>query len=459
MSLQMKRKVAGDWIFENPILKESEFGVELSDPIKFKIGDGFTHWNDLPYFGCDGGDGGSETLFEVATLRMYYDIDAGYGIPYPIEIDTNSDSMANSFQTAIVRKYYPWLLTNFDEYTNFLFEISEIDGHYIKDIQFSSWDDFRTYLNNNLSHDINMFTKSCTIRLYSKIKLDYKKPNFKGINSLFNKLNTRGNYYNKMRYVNGAIFDYNLSDEIYKYFFGFHSPTIEYDKTYWLSTKRKNRYNLFRNTKEKTGINSGGDRNYLSLLDQKLYSASDKYWNSVSSVGNTKNRAYLILNDDIISFYGKNELSDKEYISNYLSKESLCIIYKMVDKKNGLNQAFMIRPVGVDNLYVDYIQNYSGATLYGAFFNDFGTHRTMIRKINAEEIHSINLKTSWKLKLSDYEDFTIIEKGDILKNRFLNFKLFYVFSNGTMSALSDTTLYHETHVNGAKLKRIVRNKT
>jgi hypothetical protein len=58
--LQMRRGLASEWASTNPILARAEFGVEKSDSdstIRFKIGDGSTAWNDLPYAG--GGGGGS----------------------------------------------------------------------------------------------------------------------------------------------------------------------------------------------------------------------------------------------------------------------------------------------------------------------------------------------------------------------------------------------------------------
>lgn len=48
--IQMRRRVAVLWSALNEILKEGEIGVVIdTNPIKFKIGDGFTPWNDLPF--------------------------------------------------------------------------------------------------------------------------------------------------------------------------------------------------------------------------------------------------------------------------------------------------------------------------------------------------------------------------------------------------------------------------
>jgi len=51
--IQAKRASKARWEAFNPILKEGEIGYEKPYPGssgKFKIGDGVTPWNDLPYF-------------------------------------------------------------------------------------------------------------------------------------------------------------------------------------------------------------------------------------------------------------------------------------------------------------------------------------------------------------------------------------------------------------------------
>ena len=49
VTYNFKDKTAAEWQALNPILGEQEPGVE-SDTGWFKLGDGHTHWNDLPHF-------------------------------------------------------------------------------------------------------------------------------------------------------------------------------------------------------------------------------------------------------------------------------------------------------------------------------------------------------------------------------------------------------------------------
>lgn len=73
--LKNRTGTAQEWASTNPILLSGEFGVE-SDTNKLKIGDGSTHWNDLPYFGGGGSDGRKviASIFEP-TSQTWIEID------------------------------------------------------------------------------------------------------------------------------------------------------------------------------------------------------------------------------------------------------------------------------------------------------------------------------------------------------------------------------------------------
>jgi hypothetical protein len=48
--IKVKRGYASSWALNNPVLAQGEVGAEI-DTGQMKVGDGFTHWNDLPYTG------------------------------------------------------------------------------------------------------------------------------------------------------------------------------------------------------------------------------------------------------------------------------------------------------------------------------------------------------------------------------------------------------------------------
>ena len=56
--MQQRRDVGADWEAEDPILLAGEIGLEIvaGQADRFKIGDGTTSWNDLPYFNLFGVD-------------------------------------------------------------------------------------------------------------------------------------------------------------------------------------------------------------------------------------------------------------------------------------------------------------------------------------------------------------------------------------------------------------------
>lgn len=66
------------WAVKNPILLENEPGRE-TDTNKVKFGDGFTRWNDLPYFASSSGGGPSdeELLEHIASLTPHPVYDDG----------------------------------------------------------------------------------------------------------------------------------------------------------------------------------------------------------------------------------------------------------------------------------------------------------------------------------------------------------------------------------------------
>lgn len=56
IQLQFRRGTAARWQNANPILAAGEMGLE-GDTDRFKIGDGVTSWNSLPYGGLKGDKG------------------------------------------------------------------------------------------------------------------------------------------------------------------------------------------------------------------------------------------------------------------------------------------------------------------------------------------------------------------------------------------------------------------
>jgi Major tropism determinant N-terminal domain len=76
--IQLRRGKAAFWTDANPILHLGEPGYE-TDTRKLKVGDGVTHWRELPYFegeagggGGGGGDGGGSDD-DIPDLVLFYE--------------------------------------------------------------------------------------------------------------------------------------------------------------------------------------------------------------------------------------------------------------------------------------------------------------------------------------------------------------------------------------------------
>ena len=54
--IKLRRDMAAVWALVNPVLADGELGYER-DTHQFKVGDGVTPWNDLPYGGIQGAPG------------------------------------------------------------------------------------------------------------------------------------------------------------------------------------------------------------------------------------------------------------------------------------------------------------------------------------------------------------------------------------------------------------------
>jgi hypothetical protein len=68
---RLKRGLAASLAQLNPLLDQGEPGFEL-DTFKLKIGDGITHWNDLPYINNDDTELQDELRLLEKTIQENY---------------------------------------------------------------------------------------------------------------------------------------------------------------------------------------------------------------------------------------------------------------------------------------------------------------------------------------------------------------------------------------------------
>lgn len=71
---------AQNWHTSNPILEEGEMGI-VRETRQFKIGDGFTPWDDLEPGGLRGPPGPAGFISADANNRLRYGTDGGLYVP------------------------------------------------------------------------------------------------------------------------------------------------------------------------------------------------------------------------------------------------------------------------------------------------------------------------------------------------------------------------------------------
>jgi hypothetical protein len=67
--IQIRRGVSTEWSTKNPILAEGEMALETNTR-RYKIGDGVTHWNSLPYGGIGGEDSQGITVASYSNTTI-----------------------------------------------------------------------------------------------------------------------------------------------------------------------------------------------------------------------------------------------------------------------------------------------------------------------------------------------------------------------------------------------------
>lgn len=86
--VQQRRGIASQWTAANPILAQGEIGLEV-DTNTFKLGNGLTRWNDLPYLSGPTGD----SAYEVAVSNGF----TGTEIEWLLSLSGYGIAVANGF--------------------------------------------------------------------------------------------------------------------------------------------------------------------------------------------------------------------------------------------------------------------------------------------------------------------------------------------------------------------------
>lgn len=93
MAVRVLRRRGSVWTSKNPVLRVEDIGIDTTGTPRIKVGDGVTHWNDLPYVTTE-----SDSSNQVPYVgSMYVHADAigvgfsnGWGFD-PSTVDTHGD--------------------------------------------------------------------------------------------------------------------------------------------------------------------------------------------------------------------------------------------------------------------------------------------------------------------------------------------------------------------------------
>lgn len=402
-------------------------------------------------------------------------------------------------------------------YSNFLFEVIEENGIHVDGLQFNALSGLSSYLTTNLASSGGTLTNHFTVKMYGVKKTDYQPlTKVRGINTFFSILKGRGSYWRRAVKTSGThhfptdLYSAGLSDvytepqilnefmfSVYNHFLGtsqgtFNSYNIDDVKsTFWFENDPKRYNNLYaikqitnptsdvtypRQSGLRKAIDGSGtflkktpitmSATSIYMLDKgadRIYHTNGNQYTDPILRGDN-NSANLRLKQPIISKTGV----DNSKIINLISSIR---VYHLVSA-DGFS-CFLIKPMGIDTLLVDYIEDNTNASLYGLFTSPSNRRPVVVKFNNTTKTDNKIANVGWRIMLDDYESFTLdtvtplgnfnplkfMNKiGRYGKNTFRNFRLFYGYPDGTISPLSDDELTHVINSNGCPVKRLVIKK-
>ena len=418
--------------------------------------------------------------------------------------------------------------TTFENYySNMLFEIIEEDGINVDGLQFSSTTALSEYLTANLSATTaNTVANKFTVKMYGVKNNGYQKLNkIRGINTLFSNLRGRNSYW-RQHVTNGVSNDAKLNNlksaeistsykspkitqqflkAVYMRFLGVDPYTFkggynidDVKSTIWFPEERKHFYNLWPISEILTHspaitfpVNSGGRKMFNTFTDtfagnapttmedsaifmlckggdDIFYTSSHHLDKSQIYSGRFLSDTQMIMKQPILSKTGLYlDINNELRLVNIISAVR---VYKLT---NGSGEVcFFVKPIGIDTLVVDYVEDNTDAILYGLFSSTEDGRQMLVKFDDSTKSNNKSGNAGWRIALDDYEYCTLDKvsaKANIApfkaltqfgtrvnKDKFRNFRLFYGYPDGTISPLSDDEIYHVINANGYPVKRLVR---
>jgi hypothetical protein len=377
---------------------------------------------------------------------------------YPVTLESSINSMFGD-------RYFKYLKDNYDDYSNFLFNVYCEGGNVFLNKQFKTKDDMISFLNDNLERPNNdenteRYAIECHVNQTSDIGVINK---IYAMNLFYSVLKGSGAYKKHVKtlyegaYIdeNINIFKHELIKGVWDYFTfeGFLQPD-SYDnaaKSIWFPQTHSNIYNLLNAGNKISFQGISGERHCFNWGDSsfKLHEGSAMEVNRSIIIGMPIGlKSFEMFTDNF---------HDREYSGSY----SYLRVYEL--KGKDLNDdditSIFIKPIGQDTFRLNYINNLSEKDLYAIYYEGDNDHQPQVKKItSAIKRDDIVGDISFLIRKNDFNFSPIYGNSSMLRHiggtKIKKIRFFIGDANGNVSPFSsEITPY--VFRNGAKLTTLV----
>lgn len=355
----------------------------------------------------------------------------------------------------------------FENYKNFLWSIQEENGINLKDLQFGSFDEFSSYLNNNLANDGDTFLNRFTIKLYAKQVNSYDKITKLGARNLFfASLKGGGNYFSRLSNLHSCQGNSELIDKLTNSIFSYFKISSVIDikekkRTIWLPQSKDSLYALpARNNDCKNHRIMMGDKE-KPYYARKVYDynlATPAIVFRFEATNDPNFSCELASRPALFGLTNKNNFETLDFFDQRVWTDPQYLSFVMVWKvKAGEGQtAFYLKPIGVDSFNLKYVKGGKIAKLQMITYkhNHFSKIVDITNDLDVDPIHSQYRNCSWRIRKNAFLKH-LVSEGNVrtfaYKSVFRDFKFFYSFADGTISDFS-AEVFLTAQTRGAGLK-------
>lgn len=373
-----------------------------------------------------------------AVKRSFGHVSVNVQETYPYTINNTIDHPRKA-------RFFERLSDNFTEYSNLLWSVKYENGTTYEGLQFSTKQEFVDFLNANTPHIGPVVQSAWVAELYALISADVGEINkMYGLNRFYSVLKGGGNYKSPIKELNEAAgwsTADSFAEQIWNDFMGADWFAVSGGSDYtsgkrgiWFSQQKNNIYALY-GTGHPIGFGNGisGNRMWWNDTTSAWESADSSHTSYVTS------HSMVGLSDEqnMYTIYG----APRDYILN--ESQSFVMVYRL-NGQNGSGEdiiALMIKPIGIDILRLNYIEDLSNKSLYAIFYEGNNDTSPEVRKLSGlsaknsavGDISWMVTKSDWNLRPSHVNDSANFHTGH---SRPKKFKFFVGDPSGNIGGYS-----------------------